>query len=59
MLIKFIRPLTVYISPTSDFTFRDGYSYECQKVDDGLIIWNVDRSVEVKLGVDEMMEWVE
>ena len=42
MLIKFKRPLTVYLDNDSEFIFRDGFSYEYNKVDDGIIVWNVD-----------------
>lgn len=56
-LIKFTIPLTIYLPNDSEFIFRDGYSYEYDKVDGGIIVWNVDRSVSVRLSVDEVGKW--
>ena len=53
MLIKFTRPLTVYQSSV-EFTFRQGYSYECEIDGDDMVVWNIDKSVEVRLSVGEM-----
>ena len=53
MLIKFTRPLTVY-QQSVEFTFRQGYSYECE-----IDVWNIDKSVEVRLSIGEMDGLVE
>ena len=58
MLIKFIRPLTVY-QQSIEFTFRQGYSYECEVDGDDIVVWNIDKSVEVRLSVGEMDGLVE
>lgn len=59
MLIKFKRPLTVYLDNDSEFIFRDGFSYEYNKVDDGIIVWNVDKSVSVKMDMEDVEKWCE
>ena len=58
MLIKFTRPLTVY-QQSIEFTFRQGYSYECEIDDDEMVVWNIDKSVMVRLSVGEMDGLVE
>ena len=58
MLIKFTRPLTVYQS-SIEFTFRQGYSYECEIDGDDMVVWNIDKSVMVRLSVEEMDGLVE
>ena len=52
MLIKFIRPLTVYQSSV-EFTFRQGYSYECEIDGDDMVVWNIDKSAEVRIWLGE------
>lgn len=53
-MIKFKQPMVVYINQLDrDFVFRQGYSYMCDKIDDGYRIWNIDKSVVVEIiGVD-------
>ena len=58
MLIKFTRPLTVY-QQSIEFTFRQGYSYECEIDGEDMIVWNIDKSVMVRLSVEEMDGLVE
>ena len=60
MLIKFTRPLTVY-QQSIEFTFRQGYSYECEIDDESgeMVVWNIDKSVEVRLSVGELDGLVE
>ena len=58
MLIKFIRPLTVY-QQSIEFTFRQGYSYECEIDGDDMVVWNIDKSVMVRLSVGELDGLVE
>ena len=58
MLIKFTRPLTVY-QQSIEFTFRQGYSYECEIDGDDIVVWNIDKSVEVRFSVEEMDGLVE
>ena len=53
MLIKFTHPLTVY-QQSVEFTFRQGYSYECEIDGDDMVVWNIDKSVEVRLSIGEM-----
>lgn len=56
-LIKFTHPLTIYLPNDSEFVFRDGYSYMYDKVDDGIIVWNMDKSVSVRLSVEDVGKW--
>ena len=58
MLIKFIRPLTVY-QQSVEFTFRQCYSYECKIDGEDMIVWNIDKSVEVKIWLGELEKWIE
>ena len=58
MLIKFIRPLTVY-QQSVEFTFRQGYSYECEIDGEDMIVWNIDKSVEVRIWLGELDKWIE
>ena len=58
MLIKFTRPLTVY-QQSIEFTFRQGYSYECEIDGDEMVVWNIDKSVMVRLSVGELDGLVE
>ena len=58
MLIKFTRPLTVY-QQSIEFTFRKGYSYECEIDGDDMVVWNIDKSVMVRLSVEELDGLVE
>ena len=60
MLIKFTRPLTVY-QQSIEFTFRQGYSYECEIDGESgeMVVWNIDKSVMVRLSVGEMDGLVE
>lgn len=53
-MIKFKRDLPIYINQLdTDFIFRQGYSYMCDKIDDGYRVWNIDKSVMVDIvGVD-------
>ena len=60
MLIKFTRPLTVY-QQSIEFTFRQGYSYECEIDGESgeMVVWNIDKSVMVRLSVGELDGLVE
>ena len=58
MLIKFIRPLTVY-QQSVEFTFRQGYSYECEIDGEDMIVWNIDKSAEVRIWLGELEKWIE
>ena len=52
MLIKFIRPLTVY-QQSIEFTFRQGYSYECETDGESgeMVVWNIDKSVNGRVNL--------
>ena len=58
MLIKFIRPLTVY-QQSVEFTFRQGYSYECEIDGEDMIVWNIDKSAECRIWLGELEKWIE
>ena len=58
MLIKFTRPLTVY-QQSVEFTFRQGYSYECEIDGDDMVVWNIDKSAECRIWLGELKKWIE
>ena len=60
MLIKFTRPLTVY-QQSIEFTFRQGYSYECEIDDESgeMVVWNIDKSAECRIWLGELEKWIE
>ena len=58
MFIKFIRPLTIY-QQSVEFTFRQGYSYECEIDGEDMIVWNIDKSVGVRIWLGELEKWRE
>ena len=57
-MIKFKRDFTTYLPNDTEFTFRMGYSYMCDKIDGKIVVLSVDRSVRLELD-EEDMEWVE
>jgi hypothetical protein len=59
-MIKFKKPMVVYINQLdTDFIFRQGYSYMCDKIDNGYRVWNIDKSVMVDIVGDEVEEYLE
>lgn len=59
-MIKFKQPMVVYINQLDrDFVFREGYSYMCDKIDNGYRVWNIDKSVMVDIIGDEVEEYLE
>ena len=56
-----LKDMSMYLPNDEEFTFRQGYSYECE-IDDKsgeIIVWNIDKSVEVRLSIGEMDGLVE
>ncbi len=59
-MIKFKQPMVVYINQLDrDFVFREGYSYMCDKIDNGYRVWNIDKSVMVDIVGGEVEEYLE
>ena len=59
-MIKFKQPYTIYINQLDlDFTFRQGYSYMCDKINDGYRVWNIDKSVMVDIVGVDVKEYLE
>ena len=59
-MIKFKQPMVVYINQLDrDFVFREGYSYMCDKIDNGYRVWNIDKSVMVDIVGGEVGEYLE
>ena len=59
-MYKFKRDLTVYVNLIdSDFIFKSGYSYMGEKVDGGVRVWNIDKSVVVELDNGDVEEYLE
>lgn len=59
-MIKFKKSLPIYINQLdTDFIFRQGYSYMCDKINDGYRVWNIDKSVMVDIVGDEVGEYLE
>ena len=59
-MIKFKKSLPIYINQLdTDFIFRQGYSYMCDKIDNGYRVWNIDKSVMVDIIGGEVEEYLE
>ena len=59
-MIKFKKNFSLWLNELDDFfTFRQGYSYMCEMIDNGYRIWNIDKSVVVELDDDEVEEYLE
>ncbi len=60
MMIKFKQPMVVYINQLDrDFVFREGYSYMCDKIDNGYRVWNIDKSVMLDIVGWDVEEYLE
>lgn len=63
-MVKMNKDFTIYLPNDSEFTFRRGYSYLCDKSEaDGIegekmIVYSVDRLISMELD-EEDMEWIE
>ena len=59
-MIKFKKSLPIYINQLyTDFIFRQGYSYMCDKIDNGYRVWNIDKSVMVDIVGGDVEEYLE
>ena len=59
-MVKFKRNLNIYINQLdTDFIFRQGYSYNSDKIKNGYKVWNVDKSVVVEIVGGEVEEYLE
>lgn len=57
-MIKMLKNMSVYLPNDSEFTFRRGYSYLSENIDDKIVVLSVDRSVKMELD-EEDMKWIE
>ena len=57
-MVKMLKDFTLYLPNDTEFTFRRGYSYLSENIDDKIVVLSVDRSVRLELD-EEDMKWVE
>ena len=59
-MIKFKKNYSLWLNELDDFfTFKEGYSYMCDKIDNGYRVWNIDKSVMVDIVGGEVEEYLE
>lgn len=59
-MIKFKKNFSLWLNERDDFfTFQLGYSYMCDKIDNGYRVWNIDESVVIEIVGDEVREYLE
>lgn len=57
-MIKMLKNFTIYLPNDTEFTFRRGYSYLSEEIDDKTYVMTVDKEIKIELD-EEDMKWVE
>ena len=56
--MKMLKDFTLYLSNNEEFTFRRGYNYLSEEIDDKTYVMTVDKELKMELD-EEDMKWIE